>query len=854
MALSLLRIGFNHIKRHGLQSVLLVLGVAIGVAVIVSVDLANRSASQSFQLSTESLTGRATHRIVRGTSGLDENLYYQLKVKLGVEKIAPVIQDYVTVVQLNRRPMQLVGLDPFAEPPFRNYVAKLDDTASLPNLTALLTEQSSVIISQDVASSAGLGSGSTLTLEYGSRSIQVRIVGLLKPADDLSRLALDGMIITDISTAQEVLNRIGSLSHIDLILDTNTPFGRAEFDRIEQILPQDTHLEPPGMRNRSIQEINSAFRLNLLALSLLAILVGGFLIYNTVTFSVLQRRPILGILRALGVTRREIFGMIMFEALVLGAIGASLGLGLGIILGKGVVQLTAQTMNDLYFTLTVNNFAISPESLIKGFFIGISTSIIAAIMPAWEATRVPPAGVLLRSELESRISRSIPWVSLGGLILGGLGMVLLALPDRRLEIGFAAVFSMLFGAALLVPIITSFLMRLVELLPEKITGVIGRMAPRSIIRLQSRTGVAIAALMIAVSVIVSVDIMIGSFRSTVVGWLDDTLTADIFVTAPSTNLSSNEGLDPSISKEIAQLPGINRVATVRRTQIDTRNYGPTILVAVTRDIAEDRRFLWTEGSKYNVWQRLQKGEILISEPFSYRNRIPKKPGTAIELQTDKGPRRFEVAGVYYDYTSEKGVVLMSDAVYRKFWNDNQVSSVAVYVSRDQNVDSIIQQLQEGFAGRHNLKIQSNRSLRLSALRVFDRTFRITTALRFLVGIVAIIGVFSTLISLQLERTHEIGVLRATGMTVSQIWRMILLEAGLIGLTAGLIALPVGVLLALALVYVINLRSFGWTLEFVLRPEYLLEALLIAVFAAILAGIYPALRFGRTQVASALRME
>lgn len=854
MSLSLLRIGFSHIKQHCLQSILLVLGVAIGVAVIVSVDLANRSANQSFQISTESLIGRATHRIVGGPSGLDENLYYQLTVKLGLEKIAPIVQDYVRIVELNRRPMQLVGLDPFAESPFRNYVADLKNTIPLETLTTLLSEPNSVLISEDLARSGGVSSGSTLTVEYGSRNIQARIVGLLKPSDDLSRLALDGMIIADISTAQEALNRIGRLSHIDLIIDTNTPFGKAEFHRIKQILPPDAHLELPETRSRAIEQINSAFGVNLLALSLLAILVGAFLIYNTVTFSVLQRRPILGTLRALGVTRREIFGMVIFEALILGVIGTSLGLGLGVILGKGVVHLTTQTINDLYFTLTINNFTISLESLIKGLFIGISTSIIAAVIPAWEATLVSPAVVLLRSELENRISRSIPWISLGGLVLGGLGVLLLALPTRRLEIGFAGIFSILFGAALLVPTITNFLMHLFMLVPERITGVIGRMAPRSIIRLQSRTGVAIAALMVAVSVIVSVDIMIGSFRSTVVGWLDNTLTADIFVTAPSTNLSSNEGFDPLISKEIGKFPGINRVTTARRTQIDTPNYGSTILVAVTRDIAKDQRFLWTEGNKYNIWKRLEKGEVLISESFAYRNRVPTKSGTAIELQTDKGPHLFEVAGVYYDYTSQKGVVLMSDPVYRKFWNDNQITSVAVYVAPDQKVDSIIQGLQESFAGRHNLLIQSNRSLRLSALKVFDRTFTITTALRFLAGIVAFIGVFSTLMSLQLERTHEIGVLRATGMTISQIWRMILLETGLVGLTAGLIALPVGVILALGLVYVINLRSFGWTLEFILRPEYFLEALLIAVFAAILAGVYPVLLFGRTQVASALRME
>lgn len=854
MSVSLLRIGFSHIKKHLLQSILLVLGVAIGVAVIVSVDLANLSASRSFQLSTESLIGRATHRIVGGPSGLDENLYSQLRVKVGLEEIAPVVQGYVTVVELNHRPMQLLGLDPFAEPPFRNYMANLNNPVPLQTLTVFLTEPNSVLISEGLARSADLVSGSTLSLEYGSRNIQVHIVGLLRPSDDLTRLALSGMIIADISTAQEVLNRIGRLSHIDLIIDTNTPAGKKTLDRIEKILPPDTRLELSETRSTAIGQINSAFAFNLFALSLLAIMVGAFMIYNTVTFSVLQRRPILGTLRTLGVTRRQIFFMVTFESLVLGAIGTALGLGLGVILGKGIVNLTTQTINDLYFTLTVNNFNVPPESLIKGLFIGISTSVIAAVIPAWEATRVPPAGVLLRSDLESRVSHSIPSISIGGLILFGLGILLLALPTRRLEISFTGFFSILFGAALLVPVITNLLIHLFILLPERITGVIGRMAPRSIIRSQSRTGIAIAALMVAVSVIVSVDIMIGSFRSTVVEWLDNTLTADIFVTSASNNLSSNEGFDPLISNDIGKFPGIQSVATARRIELDTRKYGLINLVAVTEDISPRRRFLWTEYNIKNIWQRVEQGAVLISEPFAYRNRISTKPGITIELQTDKGPHLFEVAGIYYDYTSQKGVVLMSDSVYRKFWNDNQITSVAAYVAPGQKVNSVIQGLQEGFAGRHNLIIQSNEGFRLSALKVFDRTFTITTALRFLVGIVAFIGVFSTLMSLQLERTREIGVLRATGMTISQIWRMILLETSLIGLTAGLIALPVGVILALVLVHVINLRSFGWTLEFILRPEYFLEALFVAVFAAILAGIYPAFRFGRTQIASALRME
>ncbi len=854
MNLSLIRIGLSHFKQHLIQSILLILGVAIGVAVIVSVDLANISANRSFELSTESIIGKTTHRIVGGPSGLDENLYSQLKVQLGLEESAPVVQDYVTVVQLDRRPIQLIGLDPFAEKPFRNYLTDESNGMPLTTLATLLSEPNSILISEELARSSGLRPGTSLTLEYGSRSVNVHIVGLLKPIDDLSRLVLTGLIIADISTAQELLDRTGRLSYIDLIVDSNSDVGKTILGQVEKILPKNARLELPESRTSAIIEINRAFGFNLFALGVLAILVGAFLIYNTITFSVLKRRPILGGLRALGVTTREIFGIIVFESLLLGAIGTVFGLALGIVLGKGILHLITQTINDLYFTITVYNFYIPPITLIKGFFVGISVSFIASLIPALEATRVPPAGMLTRSSLESRIGLYIPWVSIGGLLLIGFGILLLTFPSRSFEVGFSAIFSILLGSALLVPVITNFLMRLFSLVPESIIGLSGRMAPRSVIRTQSRTGIATAALMVAVSVIVSVNIMIGSFRSTVVSWLDHSLTADIFVSLPSKNLSSNEGFDPLIGEEIGKFKSVKSVETARRLTLETPRYGLVDLLVVTEDISQHRRFLWADENKSNIRQRLERGAVLVSEPFAYHNRISKKPGIKIELPTDRGVHTFPVAGIYYDYASQKGIVMMSDSTYRKFWNDNLITSVSAYVAPGYKVDTVIRDIERSFAGRHGLIVQSNRALRLSALRVFDRTFTITSALRLLVGIVAFVGVFSAIMSLQLERMREIGVLRATGMTISQLWRMILLESGLIGMTSGLIAIPVGVSLAYILVYIINVRSFGWTIEFILSPKYLLEALLLPVLAAILASTYPAFSLGRTRITSALRME
>jgi putative ABC transport system permease protein len=850
----LLRIGLRYSNQNLLQTILLILGVAIGVAVIVAVDLANKSASRSFQISADSITGRATHRITGGPSGLDEDIYRRLRLQLGLEKIAPVVEDYVTVIELNRRPMRLLGLDPFAEAPFRNYVANTDGALPVETLNTLLTQPNSVFLSEDVARSSGMTTDSKLSLEHGSRNIEVFIAGLLQPDDRISRQALSGIIITDISTAQETLGQIGRLSHIDLLIDTTLNSGKTEIEQIRRILPPGTSVERSESRSAVIEEIKSAFEFNLFALSLLSLVVAAFLIYNTVLFSTIKRRPTLGALRALGVTKGQIFGMIISETLILGVIGTLLGLGLGVILGKGLIHLVTQTINDLYFTLTVTGFSLSPLSFIKGAFIGISASFMAGLVPAWEATNIEPVGVLRRSEIENRVSRALPGVGIAGLTLCFLGFLTLFLPTRSVEISFFGLLAVLLGAAFLVPVSTRLLLRLLTPLSAKFAGVIGLMAPRNIIRSQSRTGVAIAALMVSVSVIISVDIMIGSFRNTVIDWLDNTLTADIFISAPSTGIGSNEGFDPSIGQDISGLPGILRIATARRVQIITPRYGPVNLVAVSDDISVNRRFIWAEGDVSKIWNEVEKGAVLVSEPFAYRNQIPPKPGTTIELPTDKGPRLFEVAGIYHDYTSQSGVVMMSDSTYRRFWNDNQITSIAAYVATGQNVDSIIKNLQDSFAGRHSLVVQSNQALRLSALDVFDRTFIITTALRLLVGIVAFIGVFSTLMALQLERAREIGVLRANGMSISQVWRMVILETGLIGLTAGLIALPVGTVLALILVHVINVRSFGWTIEFILRGEYFFAALAIAITAAVLAGIYPAIRFGRIRIASALRME
>ncbi len=850
----LFKLADRHARRRPWQSFFFVIGVAIGVAMIVAIDLANASAGRAFELGTESVAGKATHEIVGGPTGLEQSVYTDLRREAGYRLSAPVVVDYVSAPELDGQPVRLLGIDPFAEAPFRSYLGNGDagSTFSEGFLAALLTQPNTVLMSSDVAARYGLSVGDSTPIVIGGRTEAVTIVGLLAPSDELSRRALDGLLIADISTAQELLGRVGRIDRIDLIVPGGDA-GEAALTRIQAILPPGARLAAAGARAGTVEEMTAAFRLNLTALSLLALVVGMFLIYNTVTFSVVQRRPVLGSLRALGMTRREIFGTILLEAGLLGLVGTVLGLGLGVVLGQGAVRAVTQTVNDLFFVVAVRENSVPIFTLVKGGVIGLVAAVGAAMIPAWEATNVPPAGALQRSNMEERVRQLIPWLSGAGVVLILIGAGLL-IPEWSLVLTFAGLFGIVIGIALLTPFFILIMMSGLQRFAEGRLGVLARMAPRDVVRSLSRTSVAVAALMVAVSVIIGVGVMVGSFRLTVTNWLGEILRADIFISPPALVASRvTAPLPPGLVAEMAGFPGISEVATSREVEIVTDDYGSIRLTALSNDLAkEKRRYINSVGDWQVTWQALRDGGVVINEPMG--NKYKLQTGDTLTLFTDRGVQPFTIVGVMLGFDASS-VVFIDDGVYRSFWDDTGLSGVALYVGPGVDVDAKVNELRAAYAdSASQIVVRSNRGLRENALLVFDRTFAITIALQLLATIVAFIGILSTLMSLQLEKRRELGVLRSTGMTRRQLWQLTLMETGLIGGSAGIIAMPTGFVLAIILIYIINLRSFGWTLQMQLQPGEFVRAFAVALIAALLAGIYPAWRMGQTQPADALRLE
>ncbi|MCK6625378.1 MAG: FtsX-like permease family protein [Anaerolineae bacterium] len=847
-------LALRHTTRHPIQSLLLILGVALGVAMIVAIDLANGSASQAFALSTDSIAGKATHQIVAAPGDLPTSLYEQLRVEGGLTDIAPVVTGLVLLKNADDLPLQLLGIDPFAEPPFRTYLGNDSGEVSFNALLSLLIEPNTVLLPQALAQQYNLSPGDPLTLLAGGQTQTVQLVGLLQPGDELSQRALNGLILTDISTAQEVLNMVGRLSHIDLILPPETD-PQPILDR----LPVNARLQQAALRNQTLNQMTAAFELNLSALSLLALIVGMFLIYNTISFSVVQRRPVLGTLRCLGVTRREIFGLVLGEALVLSALGAIIGLGFGVILGRGLVGLVTQTINDLYFTLTVQSVSLSPLTLYKGLVAGLAAGLLAAFVPALEATTVPPNSALKRSLGEARMQRLIPGLAAASVVMMLAGWGLLNLASRSLPLSFTALFIILLGSAFLSPLLTKLLMALLQRVTPRLFGIIGLMAPRDIVRSLSRTSVTIAALMLAVTVIIGVSVMIDSFRNTVVTWLDSILAADIYISPAGQNLRVEGEINPDFIEQARHIEGVEAVSLLRNVVVFSENYEEVELHGLSPEPREDRRpMLWAMGSAAELEAARQAGGVLVSEVFARSQGLPLDRPSVITLITERGPQPFDVVGIFYDYAvPDKGYVLMRLQTYRTHWpSDTAISNIALFLSpaAAPQADMLAQKITDEFAAKYFLSVSSNRGIKENALEVFDRTFTITAALRLLATVVAFIGVLSAIMSLQLERTRELGTLRANGMSVLQLWGQTLLETALMGLTAGLMAMPIGWALAYILVHFINLRSFGWSLQMRTSPDIFGLALVVALLAALLAGIYPVIRLKNMQIAVAVREE
>ena len=802
--------------------------MAVGVAVVFAVDIANSSARRAMSMSLDSVTGRTTHQII-AQNGVDESIYTRLRVQHGLRQIAPLITDSVVA---RGESFQLMGVDLFAESAVRDQFVGADGGGGGRSLLQLMNAES-VLMARRTANRLGLKRGDRLTVAWQDSAVELEISGLL---DGSQQAAMDNLLFVDIALAQALFKMQGKLSQIDLVIEND-----AQLQSIQKMVPE-IPLTDALRRNNAVMQMTAAFHTNLQAMSLLALLVGGFLIYNTVTLSVLQRRRLFGLLRVAGVTRLELGLAIIIEVFFFAAIATVAGLMLGYLIGNGLLALITRTINDLYFALGVQQVEFDALVILRAIALGFVAAFIAALAPALEASRSLPVTVLQRSVIERKAGSLVVWLFVAGCVALGLGLLVTMFSARRLIAGFTALFIIVLGYTLLIPWLISAAGKWSAGIGRAGGRALGQYPLRSLTANLSRSSVAVASLAVALSATAGVGIMIGSFRVSVADWLDSTLEADIYVSDSSSD-QSGDGISRQTARWIAAMDGVESVLLARAVAVDSDRQ-PLRLLAIETQAQAMRRFSIKPGASPDYLQKLQQGSaIMVSEPLSWKAGLD--VGDELILSAASGPYKVDVVAVFTDYGTGPGTVVMDLQHYRVHWRDDKLSSIGITVQDGASAPNVM----EALRAREQavpLSIRATGEIKQASLEIFDRTFAVTSVLRWLTILVAFIGVLSALMAQMLERSKEFSVLHALGVTRGELRFLVVQQTFLIGCVAGVLALPLGYAMSRLLVDVINRRSFGWTMHFHVPGSVLLETLVLAVLAAVIAGLYPAYRMSRAR--------
>jgi putative ABC transport system permease protein len=810
--------------REPVRTLLTLLAIALGVAVVLAIDLAGTAAAGSFHSSIETLAGDSDLEIVTA-GGVPENLVGTLDALPYPLRITARIEDYAVIAE-TKKTVPLVGLDLVAEVTRGKHFSGFSGG----DVWKYLTAKDSIWVGE----SLGRKSGETIALLINDRIADYAVRGVF-PDSKGNALA----IAMDISAAQYALKRFGHVDRIFIQVPRSPSLDEWK-QRLQAVLPVGVQVRAAGAGTNENRRMLAAFRWNLRLLSYIALIVGAFLIYNTISVSVVRRRAEIGIVRALGASRTSILAAFVGEAACFGFLGALIGMPLGRLMAGGAVQLMGETVEALYVSSRPDAIALTPISILLAFLVGVGVAIASAYSPAREAAFVPPVEAMAhgRREYETRVHKTPD--ALIAIVVGLAAAAASRAPaiNGKPLFGYFAALLLIGASAFAMPGLVDGITKLSSRLLKKL-GVEAVLASRSLSSSLRRTSVLVGSLSTAIAMMTAVGIMVGSFRETVLLWMGDQLPADLYMRPAGTPAADRHPtIDVELTDKIARLPGVAVIDRLREYEISYEGM-PAGLGSIELNVLREYHnadFLSGRKTSEVLAELRDSNAVLVSEPFANKHHL--RAGESIKLFLGDRAASFRVEDVYYDYSSERGSVLMDRTVMLRYLPDPAASNLAIYVSPNARLEDVRAEIERAAAG-HRVLMFTNRDLRGEALRIFDRTFAITYALEAIAVLVAVMGVAGALLALVIDRRRELGLLRFLGAASGQIRKLILIEAGLIGLIANFAGIALGFALSLVLIYVINKQSFGWTIRFHWPVAVLLGALTVVYAATVLAGLYPA---------------
>lgn len=846
------------LREHRFRTSLTVMGIALGIAVLIAVALVNRSILGSIAATIDDVTGKADLSVSGGSSGFDAALYDTVTDTPGVYKAAYVVEETTTLrdPKAGSERVLVLGIDFLNadDDYFRTYGSgELHAIHADPIL--FLNSPYHLILGRSLAQRLGYKLRDQVPLETPDGVHRFEIWGFL---DDkgVGRAFGGAVAVMDYGAMQVAFDRGSNVDRIDVAVRPGLDVSSVA-SALKIRLGRAFTVERPERKNDRIDRMLGSLSSGLAMASVVALLVGMFLIHNTVSISVVQRRREIGIIRALGARRRDVVFLFTFEGILLGVVGSGLGVLLGILLARSLLTEMTRTVSDMFLPIATQNLSVDRWLLVGSAALGVLATTIAAAIPARSAAHALEVETLRGTTSQGTWPgrRGIGKDLLAGTLIAGSAVLLRIPPIRGLPLGaLGTCFLLVLSAALWTPRVVWAVHGVARALLEMRGNIATRLATENLPRNIGRTSATAAALTVGVAMATAFAGFVGSFESSTVEWVDQMLPADLWITSASrvAGGGNNAPLSDDLGAPLSVLPDVERIERMRMVGLDYRGF-PIKLVATDVAVFGRRsRFLMLEGTQEEAMEETRRGAVVVAENFSRRFNVHR--GDHIQLAVKDGTRTFDVCGVMIDYTSDTGLVMMDRAAYVENWGDTRVDAYKLYLRGGADPERTRQSINRAFGERYDLFVLTNREFREEVVAMLDQAFDIMHVLEAVAIIIAVLGVVNALLANVLDRVREIAVLRAIGMLRRQVEAMVVVEGLLVGIVGVLGGILLGIAIGHVLLRYINVVQTGWYLPF--RPSWwsVVETAVAVMAGSALAGWYPARHASRLVIVDALEYE
>ncbi|MBS1963552.1 MAG: FtsX-like permease family protein [Bdellovibrionales bacterium] len=862
-------VGLRHQRLRPARSILTTLGVAFGIALFVAISIINRATRDSLRENVESVAGKAKITVSAGPTGFAEEKLDLVKSVPGVKHAVPLVESraFFETASNQDEAVYVIGVDLLQESAVRTY--KTTDQKIVDDPLIFLNQPDSIVVTKKFADERGLKLDSKLPLATANGAKTFTVRGLLEP-EGAARAFGGGLAVMDIDGARVSFGKVGKIDRIDIVPDDGVPADTV-IAAIRAKLGSGFSIERPETQAESTERMIAAYQKMITFFSSLALLVGLFLVFNSVSISVAERRREIGILRALGAARKGILSVFVLESALMGLVGAALGTVLGRFLAEFMVkQVTLSIAAQFHTAVQANNLDLTKDLVVVTLLLGTLTSAAAALIPAYRASRISPLEAMKTRGLEAGPRERSDYRS----VL--LGAAFLAFTYFSTRGHWNQIFhpfeqmtqaASVLGAAFFGPFVVFILIRIFRRAIRAQRAPIFRLAQDNLLRSRRRTAANIMALMVGLFLVMLIATVRASFQDTIVGWLQEILVADIVVTGSGRTITAEvQPVKEEIAKEILAVPGVRdpgpgRGVASRILQIDTDGVKYTLKafdepgewVGFRNFKIKGQDLVETARKLYDREANLREPTILVSDNYFLKHPNV-KVGDLLELDTPTGRKGFRILGKTVDYASPNGVFYLARETYRRIWNDNLVTGFALSLVPGADLETVRSGIAKAVGRKYNLVALSNAEMRREMKVAIDDSFAYTRAVEGAALLVALLGLLNTLLISILERTRELGVLRAVGSSRRQIFRMILGEAVIQGGFGAVVAVAIGG--AVGKLWIENSLAYalGWMIEFSIPFSSVVQTIGVGVVVSAIAGIYPSKRASDLPIVEALDYE